>query len=140
MKITVATIVQAPRAEVWRAYTTPADIIRWNAASDDWHTTAATVDLREGGAFSSRMEAKDGSFGFDFAGTYTRVVPQELIEYAFGDRSARVTFTDDAGGVRVEVSFDAETTHTPEQQREGWQAILENFRRHVQAGRPGAAS
>ena len=135
MKITVATTVQAPRAEVWRAYTTPADIIQWNAASADWHTTAATVDLREGGAFSSRMEAKDGSFGFDFAGTYTRIVPQELIEYAFGDRTAQVTFTDDAGGVRVEVSFEAETTHTPEQQREGWQAILENFRRHVEAGR-----
>ena len=139
MKITVATTVQAPLAAVWRAYTTPADIIQWNAASADWHTTAATVDLREGGAFSSRMEAKDGSFGFDFAGTYTRIVPQQLIEYAFGDRTAQVTFTGDAGGVRVEVSFEAETTHSPEQQREGWQAILENFRRHVEAGTPQGA-
>lgn len=134
MKITVATTVQAPLAAVWRAYTTPADIVQWNAASADWHTTAATVDLREGGAFSSRMEAKDGSMGFDFAGTYTRIVPQALIEYAFGDRSAQVTFTEEAGGVRVEVGFEAETTHSPEQQREGWQAILDNFRRHVEAG------
>lgn len=141
MKISVATTAQAPVAEVWRAYTTPADIVRWNTASADWHTTTATVDLREGGAFSSRMEAKDGSMGFDFAGTYTRIVPLQHIEYAFGDRTAQVTFANDAGGVRVEVSFDAETTHSPEQQREGWQAILENFRRHVEAGiKQGAGS
>jgi uncharacterized protein YndB with AHSA1/START domain len=73
MKITVETIVKAPVAEVWTAYTTPADIKQWNTASDDWHTTASKVDLRVGGAFTSRMEAKDGSFGFDFAGTYTRI-------------------------------------------------------------------
>lgn len=139
MKISVSTTVQAPVAEVWRAYTTPADIVQWNAASADWHTTTATVDLREGGAFSSRMEAKDGSMGFDFAGTYTRIVPLQRIEYAFGDRSAQVTFAEEAGGVRVEVSFDAETTHSPEQQREGWQAILESFRRHVEAGTAGRA-
>ena len=72
MRITVETNVAAPIDQVWRAYTTPADIMKWNAASDDWHTTKATVDLREGGVFSSRMEAKDGSMGFDFAGTYTR--------------------------------------------------------------------
>lgn len=139
MKITVATTVQAPVAAVWQAYTTPADIVQWNAASADWHTTAATVDLREGGAFCSRMEAKDGSMGFDFEGTYTRIVPQERLEYAFGERTAQVTFAPADGGVRVEVTFEAETTHSPEQQREGWQAILENFRRHVEAGaRQGA--
>ena len=82
MKITVETSVNAPVATVWQAYTTPEDIIQWNAASDDWHTTKASVDLREGGAFSSRMEAKDGSFGFDFAGTYTKIMPNQLIEYA----------------------------------------------------------
>src|SRR3569623_2037367 len=75
MRITVETSVAAPIDRVWQAYSTPADIVKWNAASDDWHTTKATVDLREGGAFSSRMEAKDGSMGFDFAGTYTKVVP-----------------------------------------------------------------
>jgi len=133
MKITVLTIVAAPIADVWRAYTTPADIMAWNAASDDWHTTAATVDLRVGGTFSSRMEAKDGSFGFDFAGEYTKVVPQKLIEYAFGDRTAVIEFTDGPGGVTVTATFDSETSHTEEQQRLGWQSILDNFARHVLA-------
>lgn len=133
MKIVVETLVRAPIADVWSAYTTPADIVQWNAASDDWHTTKSTVDLREGGAFSSRMEAKDGSFGFDFAGTYTRIVPQALIEYAFGDRIGLVEFIDGADGARVRVTFDAEGEHSVEQQRDGWQAILNNFKRHVEA-------
>lgn len=134
MKIEVKTTVAASIEEVWRAYTTPADIMKWNHASDDWHTTSASVDLREGGAFSSRMEAKDGSFGFDFAGTYTKIVPHKLIECAFGDRSAQVEFAPEGGGVQVRVTFDAETVFPPEQQRAGWQAILDNFARHVEAG------
>lgn len=133
MQVTVETTVAAPIDVVWRAYTTPEAIVQWNAASDDWHTTAASVDLREGGAFSSRMEAKDGSEGFDFAGTYTRIVPERLIEYAFGDRNARVEFDPVGDAVRVRVSFDAETTHPVEYQRAGWQAILDNFARHVLA-------
>lgn len=135
MKITVESIVKAPVAEVWRAYTTPDEIVQWNAASDDWHTTKASVDLRVGGAFSSRMEAKDGSFGFDFAGTYTRLIPNELIEYSFGDRTASVGFIANAEGVTVRVDFDAESEHPVEQQRQGWQAILNNFARHVEAAR-----
>jgi len=135
MKSTVETTVKAPIGLVWLAYTTPADITQWNAASDDWHTTHATVDLRVGGAFSSRMEAKNGSMGFDFAGTYTKIVKHELIEYSFGDRAARVEFADSPKGVRVHVTFDSEPTHSIEQQREGWQAILDNFTRYVEAGR-----
>ena len=135
MKITVETTVAAPIDEVWRAYTTPEDIIQWNAASDDWHTTAATVDLRVGGAFSSRMEAKNGSMGFDFAGTYTEIVPQSRIAYAFGERTGLVEFAEAADGVRVRVTFDAEDQYPIEQQREGWQAILERFARHVEARR-----
>jgi len=135
MKITVETTVAAPIEEVWRAWTSPDDIKQWNAASDDWHTTAATVDLRVGGAFSSRMEAKDGSVGFDFAGTYTKVVPYERIEFTFGDRVAVVEFTQGNGGVVVRETFDAEETHTSEQQRQGWQAILDRFARHVEARR-----
>ena len=131
MKITVSTLVAAPLAEVWRAYTTPDDIKSWNAASPDWHTTAATVDLRVGGKFSSRMEAKDGSFGFDFAGEYTQVVPHQLIEYAFGGRVGRVDFVEQATAVLVTVTFDGEQTHSEEQQRTGWQAILDSFARHV---------
>jgi len=133
MKITVETTVAAPIEEVWRAWTTPEDIKQWNAASDDWHTTAAAVDLRTGGEFSSRMEAKDGSMGFDFAGTYTRVVPHELIEFSFGDRAATVEFIPSDGNVTVRETFDAETTYTPEQQQAGWQAILDRFARHVEA-------
>lgn len=131
MKITVETDVAAPLEKVWQAYTTPEDIKRWNAASDDWHTTAAAVNLRIGGAFSSRMEAKDGSMGFDFAGTYTNVVPNKLLEYSFGDRAARVEFVEHPQSVTVRVTFDSETTHPIEQQRAGWQAILNNFARYV---------
>jgi uncharacterized protein YndB with AHSA1/START domain len=137
MKIMVETTVAAPIDRVWRAYTNPDDIKQWNAASDDWHTTAATVDLREGGAFSSRMEAKDGGMGFDFAGTYTKIVAPRLLEYRFGDRTARVEFTDASSGVIVRVTFDAEATHSIEQQRGGWQAILDNFARYVEGAQQG---
>lgn len=133
MRITVSTLVKAPLTRVWEAYTTPEDIVAWNAASDDWHTTTARVDLREGGEFSSRMEAKDGSVGFDFEGTYTKIEPRSRIEYDFGDRKAEVTFEDSDAGVRVTVVFDAETTHSAEMQKEGWQAILSNFARHVES-------
>ena len=132
MKITVETIVKAPLEDVWRAYTSPADIAQWNAASDDWHTTKATVDLRKGGAFSSRMEAKDGSMGFDFAGIYTEIVEHKRIAYAFGDRNAEVDFVPGANGIVVRVTFDSEPSHSIEQQRDGWQAILDHFARHVQ--------
>ncbi len=135
MKITVETNVRAPIESVWKAYTTPADIVQWNAASDDWHTTNAQVDLRPGGAFSSRMEAKDGSVGFEFAGTYTEVIPQRLIEYSFGGRTARVEFAQHSEAVNVKVSFDAESAHTTEEQKSGWQAILDNFARYVEGGR-----
>ena len=131
MKITVETTIQAPIGRVWEAYTNPADIVRWNAASDDWHTTTSTVDLRVGGDFSSRMEAKDGSAGFDFAGTYTKVVPHQILEYRFGDRDAIVEFVQEKDAVRVRVSFDPETENSLELQRTGWQAILDNFARHV---------
>ncbi len=132
MTITVETTIDAPIDQVWQAYTTPADIVHWNAASDDWHTTAATVDLRPGGAFSSRMEAKDGSMGFDFAGVYTEIEPHRLIVYSFGDRTARVEFTDMSGAASVRVIFEAEETHSIEQQQSGWQAILDNFKQYVE--------
>ena len=138
MKITVSTPVRAPLSEVWRAYTSPEDIQAWNAASPDWHTTAATVDLRPGGRFSSRMQAKDGSFGFDFEGEYTQVGPQRLIEYVFGDRVAVVEFNEGALAVTVTVTFDSEPSHSEDQQRTGWQAILDNFARHVE-GRAASA-
>jgi len=133
MKITVQTLVKAPMADVWQAYVTPADIMQWNAASDDWHTPHAEVDLRVGGRFLARMEARDGSMGFDFEGVYTRITEHRDIAYRFGDREAEVVFAEEAGGVRVKVTFDAEDTHTIQQQSEGWQAILDNFAKHVES-------
>lgn len=134
-RITVQTLVKAPITKVWRAYITPEDIKQWNAASDDWHTTQSTVDLREGGTFSSRMEAKDGSFDFDFAGTYTKIVLHQLIEYSFDERTGVVEFVPAANGVTVRSTFDAESENSVEMQREGWQAILNNFAKHVEAAR-----
>ena len=136
MKITIETLVKADLSNVWAAWSNPEDIKEWNAPSDDWHTTRSTVDLREGGTFLSRMEAKDGSAGFDFEGTYTRIVPQEVIEYRMSDgREVEVAFVEGADGVLVRTVFEAETEHPPEVQRTGWQAILDNFGRHVEAKR-----
>ena len=133
MNITIETLVRAPIDKVWRAYTSPEDIIQWNAASDDWHTTSSSVELRVGGTFSSRMEAKDGSFGFDFAGTYTKIIPNELIEYAFGDRTASVQFMQTSDSVKLRITFIAETEHSAEEQEQGWQSILNKFASHVEA-------
>ncbi len=136
MKITVETTVKAKLNAVWDAWNNPADIKQWNAAQDDWHTTRSSVDLREGGRFSARMEAKDGSVGFDFEGTYTRVVPKQAIDYRMSDgRDVKVEFVERRDEVLVTETFDAETENTPELQRQGWQAILDNFARHVEAKR-----
>lgn len=131
MDISVEVNIDAPLSQIWKAYTNPDDIQHWNAASNDWHTTKASVDLRVGGKFSSRMEAKDGSEGFDFEGVYTKILEEELIEYSFGDRKARVTFQQSLDGVKVTVSFETEDIHSADLQRAGWQAILENFARYV---------
>ncbi len=133
MKITVETVVKATLESVWDAWNNPDDIKQWNNASDDWHTTRSTVDLRQGGKFSARMEAKDGSAGFDFEGTYTRVEPRRVIEYRMEDgREVKVQFSETGDGVLVRETFDAESENDPELQREGWQAILDNFARHVE--------
>jgi uncharacterized protein YndB with AHSA1/START domain len=133
VKITVETLVKASLDSVWDAWNNPEDIKQWNNASDDWHTTRSAVDLRQGGKFSARMEARDGSAGFDFEGTYTRVEPRRVIEYRMEDgREVRVQFSESGDGVLVRETFDAETENDPEVQREGWQAILDNFARHVE--------
>lgn len=136
MKITVETTVNADLDTVWNAWNSPEDIKQWNSAQDDWHTTKSTVDLREGGTFLSRMEAKDGSAGFDFEGTYTRVVPKERIAYEMSDgREVEVEFAERPEGVHVKEVFDAETENSPEMQRQGWQSILDNFARYVEGQR-----
>jgi uncharacterized protein YndB with AHSA1/START domain len=134
MKITIETIVSAPIEKVWKAWTTPEDIRQWNAASSDWHCPVAEIELSPGGRFSYRMEARDGSMGFDFAGTVTKVVPLAVIEYSLGDgRSVAVEFLESDTTVTVRETFEADSDHSSEQQRQGWQAILDNFARHVEA-------
>jgi len=137
MKITIETTVAAPVADVWRAWTTPEDIRQWNAASDDWHTTASTVDLRVGGTFSAHMAARDGSVAFDFTGTFTEIVPHERLVYVLGDgRPVTVEFAGVGDGrTRVRETFESEGGHSADEQRAGWQAILDRFARHVEARR-----
>lgn len=134
MKITIETVVNAKLDKVWDTWNDPEDIKQWNSPHESWHTTRSEVDLREGGKFLSRMEAKDGSMGFDFEGTYTRVVPQRIIGYGMSDgREVVVEFVERPDGVLVKETFDAETENPPEAQRDGWQAILDNFGRYVEA-------
>lgn len=127
--ISIETIVQAPVEKAWDVYTKPEFVTQWNHASDDWECPSAENDLRVGGTFSSRMQAKDGSFGFDFGGTYTEVREHELLAYTMGDdRKAEVHFAPQDGGTKVTVRFEAETENSAEMQRNGWQAILNNFK------------
>ena len=136
MKISIETTIKSDINTVWNAWNDPEDIKRWNAASDDWHTTESIVDLRAGGSFSSRMEAKDGSMGFDFSGTYTNIIENELIEYSLDDsREVVIKFTPVAAGVKVEEVFDAEAATEPELQRQGWQSILNNFAKYVESAK-----
>lgn len=132
-KITVKTVVQAPVQKVWQCWTEPKHIIRWNFASSDWHSPTAENDLREKGKFSYRMEAKDGSQGFDFEGVYEKVEPLKRISYVMEDgRKADIYFREEGKTTVVEEIFDAEKTHPMEMQQTGWQAILENFKSHVE--------
>jgi uncharacterized protein YndB with AHSA1/START domain len=131
--ITVQNTVNAPVEKVWEYWSKPEHITKWNAASDDWHSPRAENDLRTGGKFSSRMEAKDGSMGFDFGGTYDEVKTNELIAYTMSDgRKVVVNFTKDGERTKVIETFDAEETNPIEMQRGGWQAILDNFKKYVE--------
>lgn len=133
-KITIETTVEGDLDKVWDAWTKPENITKWNFASDDWECPSASVELREGGKFSARMAAKDGSFGFDFEGIYTKVIEKERIEYEMEDkRKVEVSFEQTPKGVRVIETFDAEETNSEEMQRQGWQAILENFKKYVES-------
>ncbi|MGX2959731.1 SRPBCC family protein [Peribacillus sp. JNUCC 23] len=129
--IKVETTVHAPVEKVWEYWTEPQHITKWSFASDDWHAPFAENDLRVGGTFLTRMEAKDGSFGFDFGGVYDEIKINELISYTLGDgRKVTITFTSQGRDTKVIEVFDAEVTHSAEQQKEGWQAFLENFKKY----------
>ena len=132
--ITVQTIVNAPIEVVWKIWTTPEDIIKWNSASDDWHTPRAENDLKDGGVFNYRMEAKDGSMGFDFEGVYEKVIVNKQINYILGDgRKVNIIFSSADNKTHVIEDFEAESINSIELQRNGWQAILNNFKKHVEA-------
>lgn len=132
--ITVSSTVNAPIERVWHLFTKPEHIVNWNNASDDWHSPKAENDLREGGKFNYRMEARDGSMGFDFNGEYTRVVPQKEIEYVIADgRKVSVWFREEGATTHIKESFEAENMHPEEMQRSGWQAILDNFKKYVES-------
>jgi uncharacterized protein YndB with AHSA1/START domain len=133
VKITVKTTVHAPVEKVWEYWTEPEHITKWNNASDDWHTPIAENDLTVGGKFHTRMEAKDGSFGFDFGGIYDEVKLNEIISYTLGDgRNVTITFKGQGDETEVIETFDAETTNSIEMQQAGWQAILDNFKKYVE--------
>jgi len=133
-KVTIEATVNAPVEKVWNTWTKPEDIVKWNSPSDDWHTTRAENDLRVGGAFLSRMEAKDGSFGFDFGGVYDEVKQNERIAYTIGDgREVEVIFEGDGNSTKITSTFEAEDQNPVEMQRGGWQAILDNFKKYTEA-------
>ena len=132
--ITIETNVKAPLETVWKTWITPTDIKKWNTASLDWHTTKSENDFREGGKFSSRMEAKDGSFGFDFGGTYTKILTHKHIAFTLDDdRKVTVDFEERKGEVRIMETFEPENQNSLEMQRSGWQAILDTFKKYVES-------
>lgn len=131
--LTVKAVINAPVAKVWEYWTKPEHIIQWCSASPDWHTPRATNDLRKGGQFSSRMEARDGSMGFDFGGVYDEVRNNEYIEYTIGDgRKVHIRFTGKGNTTEVVEDFEAEETNPIEMQQGGWQAIMDNFKKYTE--------
>lgn len=133
-KITVEATVNAPVEKVWEVWNTPADIMQWNTADPSWHTPSSENDLRTNGKFKTRMEAKDGSFGFDFEGTYDKVDLHKEIAYTMPDgRTASTIFEGKDGKTTIATTFDAETENDPEFQKQGWQAILNNFVKYTES-------
>lgn len=131
--VTVSVFVAASPARAWAVFTDPRYVVEWNFASADWSCPRSSADLRPGGAFNHRMEAKDGSMGFDMEGTYDIVEPERHLGFVFGDRRADVYFEAEAGGTRVRETFIPETTFPREMQQAGWQSILDNYKRRAEA-------
>ena len=132
--ITVSVNVETPVSKVWKYWTSPEHIMQWNNASDDWHTPRAENDLRAGGKFSWRMEAKDGSMGFDFSGVFDEINVLQLIRYTLDDnRKVTIEFTGSGNSTRIAETFEAETENSIELQQHGWQCILDNFKKHAES-------
>lgn len=134
-RITVENIVKKPIGQVWEKLTLPEHVMKWNNASEDWHTPSAENDLRAGGAFTYKMAAKDGSYSFDFSGIYDEVILNRKTAYTLGDgRKVVIELIDEDEGVKIIETFEAEGTHSMEMQRAGWQAILDNFKKYAEKG------
>ncbi len=132
--IVIEALIKAPIEKIWDNWTGPEHIVNWNNASDDWHTTRAENDLKVGGKFNSHMAAKDGSMGFDFEGVYTEVKKNECIEYILGDdRKVKIEFIKEGDKYRIREAFEAESSNPVEMQRDGWQAILDNFKKYTES-------
>ena len=132
--ITVETTVDAPAKKVWEYWTRPAHIMQWNHAVDTWHSPTAENDLRVGGRFVYRMEAKDGGMGFDFGGVYDVVRPLEYIEYAIDDgRKVKINFSPKGNSTHIRETFEAESENPIDMQKGGWQSILDNFKKYTEA-------
>ena len=131
-KITISAIINVAKTKVWDYYTLPEHITKWNFANPSWHCPSATNDMKIGGKYLARMEAKDGSFGFDFEAYYTSLNPGENFTYEFDGRTVFVAFNDNNTSTEVIVSFDPETENPIELQRNGWQAILNNFKKYCE--------
>lgn len=131
-KITVAAWIHAPLDKVWACYTQPHHITQWNFADPSWHCPRAENDMRIGGTYKARMEAKDGSAGFDFEAVYSEISVEQSFTYGFGERTAHVEFEKKEGGTQVTITFDPENINSPDLQRNGWQAILNNFKHYTE--------
>ena len=132
--ITIKTKINVSIEQVWQYWSAPEHVVKWNQASDDWHSPRAENDLREGGRFLFRMEAKDGSMGFDFSGRYTRVQKHQQIDYTMDDdRTVKITFSKEKDGTAIVETFEAENSNPPEMQRQGWQSILDNFKKYAES-------
>ena len=131
--ITVRVLIDSPIDRVWKIWTTPEDIVKWNYASEDWHSPQVYNDLRVGGTFNYRMEARDGSYGFDFKGVYNKVNLNELIEYTIDDsRKVKINFSYKDDKTEIVETFEAENVNSFDMQHDGWQAILDNFKKFVE--------
>jgi uncharacterized protein YndB with AHSA1/START domain len=132
--VTIQAVIVVPVAQVWKLWVTPEDIVNWNHAAENWHSPGAENDLKPGGKFVYRMEAKDGSFGFDFSGIYDEVIPHKLISYTMDDgRKVRVNFSELNGQTTIVETFEPEDANSIELQRNGWQAILDNFKKYAES-------
>lgn len=131
-KITVEAIINADKTTVWNKYTAPEHITQWNFAHPSWHCPTASNDMRTGGKYGARMEVRDGSFGFDFEAVYTEINPENNFTYEFWGRFATITFTEQNSSTHLIITFDAESENPVDMQRDGWQAILNNFKQYVE--------